>query len=91
VDVNALTVRHKQIGLHWAAYGGHLDIVTALLKRAPKLDAKTRRFGATPLGWAMHGWWEKRARRASVDDGGAQTGGPASVRRASRRQAGLKT
>jgi ankyrin repeat protein len=60
VDVNALTGRHKQIGLHWAAYGAHLDIVKALLKRAPKLDARDAAFGATPLGWAMHGWWERR-------------------------------
>ena len=60
VDVSALTGSQTQIGLHWAAYGGHLDIVKALLKRAPKLDARDKAFGATPLGWAMHGWWERR-------------------------------
>jgi ankyrin repeat protein len=60
VDVNALTGPHKHIGLYWAAYGAHLDIVKALLKRAPKLDARDAAFGATPLGWAMHAWWEKK-------------------------------
>ena len=65
VDVNASTGRHTQIGLHWAAYGGHLDIVKALHKRAPKLDARDAAFGATPLGWAMHGWWERREQPAA--------------------------
>jgi ankyrin repeat protein len=60
VDVNALTGANTHIGVHWAAYGGHLDIVKALLKRAPKLDARDKAFGATPLGWAMHGWWQKK-------------------------------
>jgi hypothetical protein len=60
VDVNATTEPRTHIGVHWAAYGGHLEIVKALLKRAPKLDTRDKAFGATPLGWAMHGWWEKK-------------------------------
>jgi len=60
VDVNALTGPNTHIGVHWAAYGAHLDILKALLTRAPKLDARDKAFGATPLGWAMHGWWERQ-------------------------------
>ena len=64
VDVNAPAAMQPQIGLHWAAYAGHVDIVTALLKRAPKLDTRDKAFGATALGWAMHGWWERRDQEA---------------------------
>src|SRR5580765_4313129 len=47
---------HRETGLHWAAYGGHSDIVKLLLKRKSPVDVKDDRFGATPLGWALHGW-----------------------------------
>jgi hypothetical protein len=47
---------HGETGLHWAAYGGHSDIVKLLLKRKSCVDAKDERYGATPLGWALHGW-----------------------------------
>jgi ankyrin repeat protein len=45
-----------QTGLQWAAHGGHVDTVRALLKRHPPLDVADSTFGATALGWALHGF-----------------------------------
>jgi ankyrin repeat protein len=47
---------HGETGLHRAAYGGHVAIVKLLLERKALLDIKDKRFGGTPLGWALHGW-----------------------------------
>ena len=49
---------HGETGLHWAAYGGHWDIVQLLLDRKAPVDLKDERFGGTPLGWALYGWQE---------------------------------
>jgi ankyrin repeat protein len=54
VDVNAR--RQGETALHWAAYGGQSDIVTLLLERKALVDIKDESYGATPLGWALHGW-----------------------------------
>ncbi len=49
---------HGETGLHWAAYGGHRDIVKLLLERKAPVDLKDERFGGTPLGWALYGLQE---------------------------------
>jgi ankyrin repeat protein len=43
-------------GLHWASYGGHLDIVKLLLERNAPIDVKDEPFNGTPLGWALYAW-----------------------------------
>jgi hypothetical protein len=50
---------HRQTGLHWAAHGGHVDAVKALLKRRPPLEVRDAVFNATPLSWALHGGWRE--------------------------------
>ena len=49
-----------EVVLGAAAHGGHVDTVKALLKHRPSLDVRDASFNATPLGWAVHGWWERR-------------------------------
>ena len=59
---------HGETGLHWAAYGGNLDVVKLLLDRKAPVDVKDERFGGTPLGWALYGWQEGvRAARGHYD------------------------
>lgn len=55
VDVDAQL--HGETGLHWAAYGGHADIVKLLLERKASVRIKDRTFGATPVRWALEGWF----------------------------------
>ena len=57
VDVGAQP--HGETGLHWAAYVGHANIVKSLLKWKAPLNIKDKRFGGTPLGWALYGWCER--------------------------------
>jgi ankyrin repeat protein len=47
---------HGQMGLHWAALGGHADIVGLLLDRRAPVNAVEERYHGTPLTWALHGW-----------------------------------
>lgn len=54
IDVNARP--QGETGLHWAAYGGQLAIVTLLLERKALLDIKDDSYDSTPLGWALYGW-----------------------------------
>ncbi|HEX3551963.1 MAG TPA: ankyrin repeat domain-containing protein [Thermoanaerobaculia bacterium] len=46
---------HGQTALHWAAWHGWRDTAAALLSRGAALEAVEDEFGATPLGWAVHG------------------------------------
>jgi hypothetical protein len=60
IGAGELLVRpHGQTGLHWAAHGGHVETVKALLRRQAPVEIRDRAFGATPLGWALHGWIER--------------------------------
>jgi ankyrin repeat protein len=45
-----------ETGLHWAAFGGHADIVKLLLESNVPVNAKEESYGGTPLGWAVYGW-----------------------------------
>lgn len=47
---------HGQTGLHWAAWGAHVDTVRALLAAGASVDIRDDRFGDTALGWALHAW-----------------------------------
>jgi ankyrin repeat protein len=54
---NTAAETHRgQTGLHWAAYGGHEEIVKLLLERKGPVDARDKRWRLTPLGWAIYGW-----------------------------------
>ena len=39
--------------LHYAAFGGHSDVVRFLVERGAEINARDTRFGATPAGWAI--------------------------------------
>jgi ankyrin repeat protein len=48
--------KQRETGLHWAAFGGHADIVNLLLRANAPVNIEDERFGGTPLGWAIYGW-----------------------------------
>jgi ankyrin repeat protein len=41
--------------LHWASWHGNAGIVREILQFGPDIEARDGHFGATPLGWAIHG------------------------------------
>lgn len=45
-----------QTPLHWATFGPHVDVTRALLAAGARVDARDRRFNATPLDWMVHAW-----------------------------------
>ena len=44
-----------ETALHWAAWHGDRALVEDLIRRGAPLEVRERRFGGTPLGWALHG------------------------------------
>ena len=50
------TFMQGETGLHWAAYGGHTEIVGLLLNANQRVNTKDQIHGGTPLGWALYGW-----------------------------------
>jgi ankyrin repeat protein len=65
--VNIRAMPHGETGLHWAAYGGHAGIVESLLKWNAPINLKDKRYGGTPLGWALHGWCYPPPERKNAD------------------------
>jgi hypothetical protein len=51
-----LPKHHGQTGLHWAAWGAHIDTVQVLLDAGCPVDTRDERFDTTALGWALHAW-----------------------------------
>ncbi len=47
--------QHAATPLHWAAFHGNPEMVRAILRFAPPLEATDADFSGTPLGWAIHG------------------------------------
>lgn len=47
--------QHGQTALHWACWHGWRETAAALLARGADVTARETEFGATPLGWAVHG------------------------------------
>jgi hypothetical protein len=42
--------------LHWASIMGEHRLVERLLERGTPVNQEDRKYHATPLGWALHGW-----------------------------------
>jgi ankyrin repeat protein len=61
-DVKAIVHRHPELAgqqdetgataLHYAAFGGHRDVVRVLVEAGADINATDSQFNATPAGWA---------------------------------------
>jgi hypothetical protein len=60
MDVTARLRPHQQTGLHWAAYSGYVETVKELLAHGAPLEVRDQSFETRPVGWALHGWHERR-------------------------------
>lgn len=45
-----------ETALHWAAFGGHPELVARLLQAGASVDVPDDHWRQTPLGWAIYGW-----------------------------------
>jgi len=62
-EVKAIAERHPELvnqrdpigatALHYAAFGGHCDVVRALVECRADLNVTDSKFGGTPAGWAI--------------------------------------
>jgi WD40 repeat protein len=57
-----------QTPLHWATFGPHAEVTRVLLAGGAAVDARDRRFEATPLDWMLHAW-------ATTEDAGSRARG----------------
>ena len=64
------TGQHGATPLHWAAWHGNAEMVQAILRYHPPLEAKDHDFHATPINWAVHGsengWHRERGDYGAV-------------------------
>ncbi len=44
---------HGATALHYAAFGGHRDVVLLLIKQGADINARDKKYNATPTGWAI--------------------------------------
>jgi ankyrin repeat protein len=51
-----LTGPFGETALHWAATLGNDVLVARMLEKGAPVDIKDRKYNASPLGWALHGW-----------------------------------
>jgi hypothetical protein len=62
--------QHQATPLHWAAFHGNPEMVRAILRFAPPLEATDKDFQGTPLGWAIHGsehgWYAREGDHAAA-------------------------
>jgi len=54
---------HGQTGLHFAAFGGQVEIVRLLLQHGASTEVRDDSWHSTPLGWAMYSWGESTEER----------------------------
>ena len=62
-DIREIPQRHAELinqrnspgatALHYAALGGHRDVVRTLVENGAEINARDGEFGATPTGWAI--------------------------------------
>jgi ankyrin repeat protein len=62
-DVRAIVHGHSELinqrdqlgatALHYAAFGGHRNVVQALVEQGAEINPADSQFGATPAGWAI--------------------------------------
>jgi ankyrin repeat protein len=55
-DVRSQLRPHRQTGLHWAAFGAHVETVRVLLRHHAPIDPIDETFANTPLRWALFQW-----------------------------------
>ncbi len=56
VPVGVTRRPHGQTGLHWAAWGAHVETLQTLLDAGAPVDTRDDSYGGTALGWALHAW-----------------------------------
>lgn len=59
MEVNSRLRPHGQTGLHYAAYGAHVEIAATLLRQGAEVEPTDDRWGTTPLVWALYAWSEE--------------------------------